>query len=69
MNRKTNTKMIIIIIAVILTIVGIGVIFYLNNRDLNKPEDVLKQYVAYINEQKYEEMYEMLSEESKNQTS
>ena len=69
MNRKTNTKMIIIIIAIILTIVGIGVIFYLNNRDLNKPEDVLKQYVAYINEQKYEEMYEMLSKESKKETS
>lgn len=69
MNGKTNTKKIIIIIAIILTIVGIGVISYLNNRDLNKPEDVLKQYIAYINEQKYEEMYEMISEDSKNQTS
>ena len=44
-------------------------VIYFVNKDINKPEDVLKQYIAYINEQKYEEMYEFLSPESKNEIS
>ena len=55
-------------ILVILILSGIS-LYYFMNRDLNTPEDVLKQYVAYINEQKYDEMYELLSNESKNTTS
>ena len=36
---------------------------------MNTPEDVLKQYIAYINEQNYDAMYELLSNDTKNNTS
>jgi len=59
-----NKKIVISIITIILLVVIVGTIYILN-KDANKPEDVLKQYVAYINEQKYDEMYELLSDENK----
>lgn len=39
------------------------------NKSKVNPEDVWQQYISYINEQKYEEMYEMITEESKTQIS
>lgn len=66
MEQKLNRKIIILIVCVIVALVGTGIVFYLVNRDENKPEDVLKQYMAYIGEQKYEEMYNLLSEQTKN---
>lgn len=60
-------KRLIILIFITLIVFSIFAI-HLVNKDINKPVDVLKQYVAYINEQKYEEMYELLSAESKNVT-
>ena len=58
-------KFVILLVLLIFIVFGI----YLINKDVNKPEDVLKQYVAYINDKKYEEMYELLSDESKSLTS
>ena len=59
---------IIFIIIIIITLISCGLIFYFVYRDLNKPEEVLRQYMSYISEQKYEEMYELLSNDSKNST-
>lgn len=56
------------IIFIIITLIICGLIFYFIYRDLNKPEEVLRQYMSYISEQKYEEMYELLSNDSKNST-
>lgn len=60
-----DKKVIIIVIFIVLIFAIGGVTFYFINKDANTPEDVLKQYIGYINEQKYDEMYEILSEESK----
>ncbi len=66
---KNKKRMIFVVITIIFILVVCGIIFYVINKNVNTPEDVLKQYVAYINEQKYDEMYELLSNESKNKTS
>lgn len=68
--KKKNVLVITILITLVLILIGASIIiYYLVNKDLNQPEDVLKQYMACINEKKYEEMYEMLSEKSKQETS
>ena len=46
-----------------------GVIAYRMTRDTSKPEDVLIKYVGYVNEQNYEEMYKLLTNDSKEQIS
>ncbi len=65
MNKKNKILIIIGIIAILITI---GIITTLSlTKSKNKPEEIWQQYVSYINEQKYEEMYKMLTEESKSQ--
>lgn len=64
-----NKKVIIIaLVAVIVICAIIGIVAYIN-RTKEKPEDVLSTYISLINEQKYEEMYNMISNESKEQIS
>lgn len=64
-----NKKVIIIaLVAVIVICAIIGIVAYIN-RTKEKPEDVLSTYISLINEQKYEEMYNMISNESKKQIS
>ena len=58
---KNRNKIIIILIIIL---IAIGGYLYLKNKQDN-PEQVLNDYVAKINEEKYDEMYEMISEESK----
>lgn len=58
-----NKKVIIISILVIFIIGIISIIFINNKRP--KPEDTLITFISLINEKKYEEMYELISEESK----
>lgn len=67
MKDKTNKNTIVLIIGIVVAIVGCVLTIYLVNRDLNKPEEVLRQYMSYINEQKYDEMYDLLSEKSKSE--
>lgn len=66
---STKTKVIIIVISIIvlLALIGGGVYWYIFilNADQNTPEDVFTQYVSYINEQNYEEMYNLLSDSTK----
>ncbi len=65
MNKKNKILIIIGIIAILITV---GIITTLSlTKDKNKSEEIWQQYVSYINEQKYEEMYKMLTEESKSQ--
>ena len=65
MEHKLNKRIIISIACAILAIIAIGVTFYFINKDANKPIDILKQYMDYISEQKYEDMYNLLSEKTK----
>ena len=62
-----NKKIIIIAITILIIICAIvGVIIYINSTK-EKPEDTLNTYISLINEQKYEEMYNMITKESKSQ--
>ncbi len=66
-----NKKIVIPIIIVALLIIGIivGVFFVINSKSKNTPDGVLTTFVSYINNGKYEDMYDMLSEESKSKIS
>lgn len=66
-----NKKIIIWIIAVVVLVLVIAgsILLYTNNKTKSNPEDIWNQYIAYINEQKYDEMYDMLTEDSKTQIS
>ena len=55
-------KIIILIIVLLITAVG-GFLYYKNSKD--KPEETLNEYIAKINDEKYNEMYELLDEKSK----
>lgn len=64
-----NKKTVIIAIVIILAIaVIVGAIFIINKK-APKPEEALSTYISLLNEQKYEEMYSMISEYSKSQIS
>lgn len=63
MNKKTIIWIIVAII-IIATILGTIATFVLS-KNKNKPEEIWQKYIACINEQKYEEMYNMLTEDSK----
>ena len=69
MSKK---KIIIIsVVAIILVIIAvvIGIFFYISNQPKNNPEDVVSTYAQYIVDQNYEEMYNLILENSKAQTS
>ena len=67
MKKKTVIWIIVAIVVIATAIVSIAT--FVLTRKSNKPEDIFKQYVQYINEQKYDEMYAMLTEDSKNKIS
>lgn len=62
-----NKKMLLAISIMALLVIGIGIGFliYQNGIAKNKPEAVLSQFVQYINEADYANMYNLLTEESK----
>lgn len=64
-----NKKTIIIAIVAILVIAIIAGAIFIINKKAPKPEDALSTYISLLNEQKYEEMYNMISEYSKSQIS
>lgn len=65
-----NKKVVIgIIVAIVLVAIIGGIAFFMLSQSKVKPEDIWQQYISCINEQKYEEMYGMLTEESKAQIS
>lgn len=65
---KSKKVIIIALVAVIIICAITGIIVYINSTK-EKPEDILKTYISLINEQKYDEMYNMISNESKSQIS
>lgn len=66
MNKKIIIG-IVVTITILAIVVGISV-FVLNQTKIN-PEEIWKKYIACINEKQYEEMYNMILEESKAQIS
>ena len=68
MNKKIVIGIFVTIIVIVFAVAG-GVIAYRMTRDTSKPEDVLIKYVGYVNEQNYEEMYKLLTNDSKEQIS
>ena len=65
-----NKKIIIVAIVIIVAIAIIaGGVFIIINKNAPKPEEALSEYISLLNEQKYEEMYNMISENSKTQIS
>ena len=66
MNKKIVIG--IIIFVVIAIAVTVGAIFVLRQPKVN-PEDIWQEYISKINEQKYDEMYNMLTEDSKSRIS
>lgn len=66
MNK--NKKIIIIaVLIIVIVLVTIFSIIILNNKDEKQMKETLNTYIALINEKKYEEMYNMLTEFSKKQ--
>lgn len=65
-----NKKIIIAIILVIVIIVAIiATICITKNNNETKMRDTLNQYISFINDKKYEEMYNMLTESTKSEIS
>lgn len=60
-----NKKSIIIVIIAILIIISITIGIIIINTKSIKSEETLKQYISLVNEKKYEEMYNLISEGSK----
>ncbi len=61
-------KKILILIIIILIISSIGG-YYFYKQNNNKPEEILNEYISKINNEKYDEMYQLLDEESKQKIS
>ena len=59
---------ILVIVAGVLILIAAALLIY-RFAILKSPEVVLKQYMACIERQEYDSMYEMLDEESRNQVS
>ena len=67
-----SKKVIIAIIIILILVLGIasGVIaYFVLNQVKEKPEDIWQQYISLITEQKYDEMYNMITDSSKQQIS
>lgn len=59
-------KIIIVIVLVCLAILAVGGFLIYSSKTI-KPENILNEYISKINEAKYNEMYEMISNRSKGQ--
>ena len=55
-----NKKIVIFAIVIIVVIAIIAGALYIVNRNTPKPEETLSAYISLLNEQKYEEMYNMV---------
>ena len=67
---KKKIIIIIVIVLIIAILIGGGLVaYYISNKEKTTPEDIWNQYISYINEEKYEEMYEMITDAAKSQIS
>ena len=62
MNKKIVIGVIIAII--IVAIIG-GIVVFVQNKNKTNPEDIWQKYISCINDRNYEEMYNMITEDSK----
>ena len=69
MSKKKIIIISVVAIILIIIAVAIGIYIYISNQPKNDPEDVVNTYAQYIVDQNYEEMYNLISENSKSQTS
>ena len=69
MSKKKIIIISVVAIILIIIAVAIGIYIYISNQPKNNPEDVVNTYAQYIVDQNYEEMYNLISENSKSQTS
>lgn len=53
----------IIVAIIFLSVIAFGISFFINPRE--KPEETLQRYVDHLNKKEYEQMYEMLDDETK----
>ena len=67
--KKKIVIAIVVIILIAIIICGGYVAYTILNKPKINPEDIWNEYISCINEQKYEEMYQMLTEESKQKIS
>ena len=68
MKNKKTVIIVIVVIAILIAVIA-GVAIYITNKNAPKPEEALSAYIELLNEQKYDEMYNMISESSKSQIS
>ena len=64
-----NKKVLIGIIATVLILIAIVTVIIIMNQNSSKPQELLTTYISLISEQKYEEMYNMISESAKSEIS
>ena len=70
MKQKNIVKYIVIALILIIALaLIIFLVHNIKNKGKNNPEGRLERYMSYIEEEKYDEMYEMISEASKNNIS
>ena len=61
-----NKKIVIgIVIAIIIIVIVGGIVVFVQNKNKTNPEDIWQKYISCINDRNYEEMYNMITEESK----
>lgn len=60
-----NKKLLIGVIVVVFILIVIATAIIIINQNSNKPQELLSSYMELVNNQKYEEMYNMISESSK----
>lgn len=61
-----KNKIIVITIIAVLVIITVGIIIYINyQRNKNNPEAVFNQYISYLQNGEYEQMYQLLTDETK----
>lgn len=64
-----NKKILAVSLLVVIILIAMITIIIVMKQNGDNPQEALSKYVALINEQKYEEMYNMISENSKTQIS
>lgn len=68
-NKKSIIIISIVVVILIIVAVVVGVYLYFSNQPKNNPEDVVNTYSQYIVDQNYEQMYNLISENSKSKIS
>ena len=70
MKQKSIVKYIVIAVILIIALALIFFFVYNTKKEAkNKPEGRLESYMSYIEEEKYDEMYDMITDASKNSIS